>query len=133
MATQAPCCAYRDVEFMDRSPRTGRNFRWRRTMPSDALGARPCCTNHPFSTAEYCYCCCTATATATANSSPGNSPQLDGHEQLLALALDQDGDALAGLRDELAQLVGRFHRVAVEREDQVAGLDARARRGAGDV
>src|SRR3954447_8552707 len=54
------------------------------------------------------------------------SADLHGHEELPVFALDEESGIPAGLRDLALQVVRRLHRVAVDREHDVAGLHARA-------
>src|SRR5690242_19015788 len=58
------------------------------------------------------------------------SAELDRHVDLLAFALDQQRDGAVRLVDDAAQLVDALEGLVVEREDDVAGLHAGARRGA---
>src|SRR6185436_79230 len=51
------------------------------------------------------------------------------HEELLVLALDEERRGLPGLRHVRAQVLGRLERVAVDRQQHVARLDAGAARG----
>src|SRR6185436_14279702 len=52
------------------------------------------------------------------------------HEELLVLALDEERRGLPGLRHVRAQVLGRLERVAVDRQQHVARLDAGAARRA---
>ena len=47
--------------------------------------------------------------------------------------LHEQGDALAGFRNELAQLLARFDRRVVDGQDHVAALNARPCRGTARV
>src|SRR5690349_22145113 len=55
------------------------------------------------------------------------------NEDLLALALDEQSDALGLAREHALDLLDRRHGLAVDREQHVARLDAGALGGAADV
>src|SRR5205085_5814371 len=64
---------------------------------------------------------------------PVASADLHRHEDLLAVALDEQRDALRLAGDDAPDLLDRLHRLAVDRQEHVARLDAGTRRGARDV
>src|SRR5690348_12159584 len=70
--------------------------------------------------------------TAPAPPRRARSAQLDRHVDARVLALDQQRDGLRALHCRL-ELADRLQRLAVDREDQVARLDAGAGRRAPDL